>query len=125
MKIINIDEVSAAAFELGFWRFYDMDPVDPETFDVSHFTETAEYANHVAPTLRQLSGFGDVHGGTYQKHRDVLVIDQDEADELATEAGYIDADMIWSPELFDDIHESWLEGVYEAVELAAAKRPVE
>ncbi|UBF22792.1 hypothetical protein M1M38_gp099 [Halorubrum tailed virus 27] len=125
MKIINIDDVRTAAFELGFGRFKDMDPVDPETFDVSHFTETAEYANNVAPILRQLSGFGDVHGGTYQKHRDVLVINQDEADELAADAGFIDADMIWSPELFDDIHDSWLEGVYEAVELAAAKRPAE
>lgn len=125
MKIINIDDVRTAAFDLGFGRFKDMDPVDPETFDVGHFTETAEYANHVAPILRQLSGNEDLGMGTYQKHRDVLVINQDEADELAADAGFIDADMIWSAELFHDIHESWLEGVYEAVELAAVKRPAE
>ena len=125
MKIINIDDVRAAAFDLGFGRFENMDPADPETFDVGHFTETAEYANTTAPILRQLSGHDDLGPGTYTKHRDVLVINQDEADALAGEAGFLDADMVWSAELFHDVHDAWLEGVYEAVDLAASKRPAE
>lgn len=123
MKIINIDETQAQAFELGFWRFYDMDPVPVEEFDIGFFTESAEYANNVAPILRQLAGHEDGGYGTFTQKRDVLVIDNDDADELATDAGFIDADMVWSADLFDEIHDSWLEGVHEAVDLAAAKRP--
>lgn len=123
MKIVNLDDVTATAFDLGFDRFAGMDPVPIDEFDIGFFTESAEYANNTAPTLRQLAGYADHGFGTYTDKRDVLVVYQDDAEELATDAGFIDADMVWSPDLFEKLHDSWLHGVYDAVELAAEERP--
>ena len=126
MKIINIDDVKRAAFDAGFDRFAGVDPVDPEEFDLSYFTESAEYANTILPRLRQFAGYEDGGYGTYTDPADTLVVTDDDVDELASDAGWIDAQMRYSPHLFGDILDAWHEGVYEAVEVAANRRqPVE
>jgi hypothetical protein len=58
---------------------------------VSHFTESAHYANHVGPELRRLAGYEDSGMGTYQ-----VQPDREHADRFSTlfeyfQQGFTDA----------------------------------
>lgn len=115
MRIINTDEIRRDAYEYGYDRFEFGDPVPREEIDMSFFTDTAEYANTVLPRLRRLAGFGDSGFGTYTEVRDVIGVSQEAAAELAADAGWIDADVIDSWDLFDDLVDEFHDGASDGL----------
>lgn len=57
----------------------------------SHFTETAQYANVVAPMLRCLAGHGDAGHGTYRVRRPVVVVPEGDGDDSPAVGEYHDS----------------------------------
>jgi len=76
--VVAVRETEEEAYRMGFERFSHEpnEPLDEAWF--SHYTESAEWANSKAPTLRAMAGAGDGGHGTYQQHRPVVTVDYPE-----------------------------------------------
>lgn len=97
------------AYELGYKRFEGLDADERGDFDLSHFKESAEWANSVAPKLRAKAGFGDSGTGTYRRGRQVAAIMPGcEEDEPAV-AQVLDASF-----LFNDLVDAFDKGARDA-----------
>ncbi len=98
------------AYKMGHDRFKDVE-ADIEEFELSHFKETATWANNVAPKLRAMAGFDDSGPGTYTVHRRVAAIEPGCEEDEPAEAELTDP---------HDIHEELVRafdmGAYDAVE---------
>jgi len=117
--IAVVEEAQALdeAYAMGRRRFEDMDIKDPESFTLEHFRDSAQYTNHVLPTLRCMAGFGDSGVGTWQVPREVaLIADGDGKDHPA------DAEITHCSHIFERLVEKWTQGAYAAVEKTAASR---
>lgn len=115
MQLINIAAVSKVAYEMGYQRFEGAqdDYPDEEPFELSLFTDSAEYANGHLPALRGLAGYTDAGYGTYRQDEKVAVITQDDAEEIAAEAGHMDVETCMAGELLDEIWDAWADGAHD------------
>lgn len=99
------------AYRMGHSEFEDTDLGPDADPDLSGFTDSARYANHVLPDLRAMSGFEDNKGGTYTVNRRVAAIkpgcEEDEpAEAELTEAQYV----------FEELVSAWRMGAYDGME---------
>ena len=76
IAVVKIAYVEEEAYRMGYQRFEDAElPEDAEGLEsVSHFKETAKWANTIAPRLRAMAGLQDGGHGTYQIDREVAII---------------------------------------------------
>ena len=73
-KAVNEQEAIESAYNLGYHLFEGSIVVEEDNWDFSHYTDTAEYANRVLPSLRQYAGYGEGVGpGTHTANREVLL----------------------------------------------------
>lgn len=93
------------------------DPSDEPAGAVDHFTGSARYANHVAPDLRALAGYGDAGHGTYRVERPVVVIPEGDGDDVPATG-----EILRARDVFDAVHDAWMEGAYDALEGLDAPR---
>lgn len=99
------------AYNMGFDRFETLAAEETEDFDLSHFKETATWANTVAPRLRAMAGFADTGPGTYTLGRTVAaVVPGCEEDEPA------DAEITHTDHVFRELVEAFDRGAYDAAE---------
>lgn len=114
IKVVKPYYILEQAYQMGHQTGHDArDTVDadigPE--DLSHFKETAQWANNVAPELRAMSGFSDHGHGTYTDGGKVAAIDPGcEEDEPA------DAELIDAQHLFDKVVEAYDTGYLDGAE---------
>lgn len=112
---VVIEEVEALdrAYDIGYEEF---DPVPEAESDgpvnLSFFTETARYANHVAPSLRQIAGHDDGGHGTYQEDREVAVVPVGCEDDVPAECRLVPASTFYS----EAVHVEWRRGALDALE---------
>jgi hypothetical protein len=115
IAVVNEADVLDEAYSMGYERFADVADMehggDESGYAVSHFKETAIWANNVAPSLRALSGMADGGHGTYQKRRDVAVIPVGSEDDVPAEASRIEADYV-----YDAAVNAFDAGAYDALE---------
>ena len=83
VKIIAEWDAKHEAYNRGYSRFLNRDLVDIEEYHFSQFTETAEWANTVAPDLRAMAGYDDRGHGTYQQEPEAIVLVEEPEDEPA------------------------------------------
>jgi hypothetical protein len=99
------------AYCAGYERF-DGGPTDAEPHEaLSHYRETATWANIVAPFLRALSGYGETAGGTYTDNREVAVIPEGDGDDHPAEATVVDGKHV-----YDAVQTAWDRGAADAME---------
>lgn len=98
------------AYQKGYDRFDG--EATPERSDPSldGFTDSATYANHVLPGLRQMAGYDDSGHGTYTQEREVAaIIAGREEDEPA------EATLVSSYKVYDRLVEAWRGGALDAM----------
>lgn len=110
IKILKGDAALLLAYRDGYDEFEGFAEGSGEDFDFGHFTETARWANNIAPSLRALSGYSDGGHGTYQIEGDVAVLDAADADDVPA-----DADVMRSSEVYDRVVDAYREGAHDAV----------
>jgi hypothetical protein len=62
------------AYNQGYDRFNGTDHAEADPESITHFKETATWANSVAPHLRAAAGYADAGHGTYQESRQVAAV---------------------------------------------------
>lgn len=111
--VIPEAETLDEAYSMGYSRFADADPVadgDEAAEHIEHFTESAEYANSVAPNLRALSGYVDSGPGTYTVERQIVVVPDGAEADLPRDGKHMALGYV-----FEIVHDAWRAGVYDAV----------
>lgn len=106
-EAVALDE----AYDMGYREF---DPVpeaeSDEPVDLSAFTETARYANHVAPRLRAIAGHADSGAGTYTVDRAVALVPVGNEDDEPADAVLLDAS-----QFYGEVHDEWRRGSHDAL----------
>jgi len=72
-----VDEIEAKedAYHMGYNRFEGMDTLEEnEPLEFHLFTESAQWANNIAPKLRAMVGAKDSGHGTYQQHGEIVTV---------------------------------------------------
>lgn len=109
VPVIYERKVLREAYDMGFSKFEGSE-VEPEDFEIGHYTESARYINNVAPKLRAMSGFDDAGHGTYQEPSSVVVVPPEhEDDEPMT------GKVMSSGEVNNRVFEAFSNGAYDAV----------
>jgi len=75
--IYVVDEIEAKedAYHMGYNRFKGMDTLkEDELLEFHLFTESAQWANNIAPQLRAMAGAKDSGHGTYQQHSEIVTV---------------------------------------------------
>jgi len=119
--IVVVEEAAALddARARGRSRFAGLDPDVAADADPSRITDSAAWANHIAPTLRCLAGFRDAGYGTWQVDGPIaLVADGDEGDEPA------DAEIVQAGDFHGEVVDAWYQGAYAAIDDAIDGREV-
>jgi len=113
--IVVVEEAAALddARARGRSRFAGLDPEIAADTDPSRITDSAAWANHIAPTLRCLAGFRDDGYGTWQVDGEIaLIADGDESDNPA------DAELMPASAFHRHVVDEWYEGAYAAIDAA-------
>lgn len=117
IPIVRIEKAEQDAYMLGYGKFHDMPPSTAEKFELEHYHSTSDYSHNVMPVLRQLAGFEDRHGtGTFQGERRVVVVEPEDRDE-----SIIDADVVYSRYLLDELIGAFERGVFDAIGASAGE----
>ena len=100
------------AYRMGHDEFSDVEADSAADVEFHHFTETARWANVIAPKLRAMAGARDPTGkGTYTQHREVAaILPGAEEDEPA------EADIYSSRVLYEAMVEAYQTGALDSVE---------
>lgn len=111
IPVVPENKAVREAYNRGYNRFenYETNSDAEEMAPISHFQESAEWANTVLPTLRALSGYEDQGNGTYTGRRDVAVIHEQDFDDLP-----IDGERMGADELLSSLVSIWQTGAYHA-----------
>jgi len=101
---------------MGHRRFRGMEIPAPHVDPVEPFHDSAQWANHVLPTLRCMAGFRDSGHGTWQIGGEIALIeDGDESDQPA------DAVKMQAGNYLGELVDAWHQGAYRAVEQAGSE----
>lgn len=99
------------AYTRGYERFSGMDSEIAADADPSRITDSAAWANHIAPTLRCLAGYSDGGYGTWQIDGDIaLIVDGDEGDHPA------EAEVMEASTFHREVVDAWYDGAYAAID---------
>jgi hypothetical protein len=100
------------AYQMGHDEFKGIDADSAEDVEFHHFTETARWANTIAPRLRAMAGARDPTGkGTYTDHREVAAILAGCEEDKPREA-----DLVQSNRLYDALVDAYRTGALDAAE---------
>ncbi|TKX52866.1 hypothetical protein EXE44_05090 [Halorubrum sp. SS7] len=113
IPVVHEADALDEAYKLG-WENFEASPeaIEDPTEAVSHFKESAHYANNTAPTLRCMAGFRDHVGGTYQDPPEtVAVVPVGDAEDRPIQAEQMDPRQV-----LDAIHDAYHAGAYDALE---------
>lgn len=107
-KVINEWRAKEEAYSDAYYRFSQGEEVDEEDFQFSHFTESATWANTVAPNLRAMAGYDDEGYGTYQTPVPIVLVSEPD-DEPAV------GQLVEEPWHFlDELHQAYQRGAFDA-----------
>lgn len=110
IAVVKIHYKLERAYDRGYLRFSDDDPVEDAAQALSHFAESAEYANQILPKLRAMAGYEKGPGGTYTIKRRVAAIKPGcEEDEPA------DAELVEGRHVFNALTEAWRSGAIDSL----------
>lgn len=112
VAVVKPHYLTEKAYSMGHDEFSDVEADSAEDVEFGHFTETARWANVLAPRLRAMAGAADPTGkGTYTQHREVAAIHAGcEEDEPA------EADLVGSQHLFEALVDAYRTGALDSVE---------
>ena len=112
VAVVKPRYVTEEAYRMGHGEFQDAEADSADDVEFHHFTETARWANTIAPKLRAMAGAYDPTGkGTYTAHRDVAaILPGCEEDEPA------EAEIINSRYLYQSLVDAYRGGALDAVE---------
>jgi len=88
-------------------EYSDIPLVALQADDFQVRTDSAHYANGIAPELRRISGYGDRTYGTYQEEREIALIPVGDADDQPAEAIIMS-----SRTLAEKVHDAYREEAY-------------
>lgn len=108
VKVIDEWRAKEEAYSDAYYRFSQGEEVSEEDFQFSHFTESATWANTVAPRLRSMAGYDDEGYGTYQTPVPIVLVSEPD-DDPAT------GQLLEEPWHFlDELVESYQSGAFDA-----------
>lgn len=112
VAVVKPHYLTGEAYQMGHDEFSDVEADSAEDVEFHHFTETARWANVIAPRLRAMAGAEDPTGkGTYTAHREVAaILPGYEEDEPA------EADLVESQRLFEALVDAYRTGALDSVE---------
>jgi hypothetical protein len=112
VAVVKPHYLTEKAYSMGHDEFSDVEAESAEEIQFSHFTESARWANVIAPRLRSMAGAADPTGkGTHTGHREVAAIHAGcEEDEPA------EADLVSSSDLYEALVDAYRTGALDAVE---------
>jgi hypothetical protein len=111
--VIEEAEALDSAYDAGYSEFDEIPAAESdEPADLSFFTETARYANVVAPRLRATAGLADSGHGTYQKDREVAVVPVGCEDDEPAQCRLMSARQFYE----QAVHPEWRRGAHDALE---------
>jgi len=116
--IVVVEEARSKdeAEAMGFRRFEGMEIPAPHVDPVEPFHDSAQWANHVLPTLRCMAGYRDSGHGTWQIGGGIALIeDGEESDQPA------DAVKMQAGNYLGELVDAWHQGAYRAVEQAGSE----
>jgi hypothetical protein len=99
------------AYSMGHDEFSDVEADSAEEIEFSHFTESARWANIIAPDLRAMAGYADAGHGTYREGRQIAAIKPGCEEDEPAEAYLMDADS-----LYESLVDAYRMGAYDGVE---------
>lgn len=102
------------AWEMGYERFSGIDPELAADVDPSRITDSAAWANHIAPTLRCLAGHRDSGYGTWTEDGQIALIPVGNEDDRPT-----DGVVTTASEFHRSVVDTWYNGAYKALDTAA------
>lgn len=99
------------AYNMGFDRYEPAEgEVDPAAA-LDGISDSAEWANIIAPKLRALAGYVDSGHGTYRVERTVAVVRTGDGDDLPRDAVQVDPNHV-----FEKVVDAYRTGVSDALE---------
>ena len=112
VAVVKPHYLTEEAYRMGHDEFSDVEADSAADVEFHRFTETARWANVIAPKLRAMAGARDPTGkGTYTQHREVAAIlpgcEEDEPPE---------ADIYSSRVLYEAMVEAYQTGALDSVE---------
>lgn len=109
--VVKPNYATEEAYRMGHAEFEDADIDKSENLMFGHYTESARWANVIAPKLRAMAGASDHSGkGTYTRHREVAAILPGCEEDTPAEA-----DLIRSQDLFESLVDAFRGGAHDAV----------
>jgi hypothetical protein len=112
VAVVRPHYVTGKAYDMGHSEFTDVEADTAEDVEFHHFTETARWANVIAPKLRAMAGAADpTDAGTYTAHREVAAIHPGCEEDTPAEADLVD-----SQRLYESLVDAYQTGALDAVE---------
>ena len=111
VAVVEIDYQEEAAYNMGHAEFADHDTADDPEVDPYFITDSARYANIIAPDLRAMAGYGDRGMGTYTEDRQVAAIVPGCEEDVGVQL----ADLTDASALFDELHSAFFRGAHDAL----------
>lgn len=110
-NVVVADRVEEQAYELGYERFEDFGG-DDKHISLDGFQSSAEYTNHVLPTLRALAGHDDGIGrGTYHVGGEIAIVDEANLDDDPITGAK------WTAGAYTDVLvDRWFDGARDSIE---------
>jgi len=106
--VVVEQEAKERAYELGYDEFSRMDNPEGDRLELEYFTDSARYANIIAPKLRAIAGYADSGHGCYQTNRDIVLVDERELDDRPIEGNSWNAGSF-----FSEVHDAWRHGCHD------------
>jgi hypothetical protein len=107
--VVVDQEAKERAYELGFNEFSGMETPENDRLELEFFTDSARYANIVAPKLRAIAGHADSGTGTFTTNRDIILVDERDLEDRPIEGDSWNARDYYS----DVIHDAWRQGCHD------------
>lgn len=112
VAVVKPHYLTEEAYSMGHDEFHDFESDSAEDVEFHHFTDTARWANILAPRLRAMAGAADPTGkGTYTQHREVAAILPGNEEDTPAEADLVD-----SRDLYEALVDAYRTGALDSVE---------
>jgi hypothetical protein len=112
VAVVEIDYQEEAAYNMGHAEFADHDTAEDPEVDPYLITDSARYANVIAPELRAMAGYADRGMGTYTDDRQVAAIVPGCEEDVGVQL----ADLTDASALFDELHSAFFRGAHDALD---------
>jgi hypothetical protein len=111
VAVVEIDYRREVAYNMGHREFAELDTAEDTEIDPQYITDSARWANVIAPDLRAMAGYADSGPGTYTEDRQVAAIIPGCEDDNPADADLLNASFVYA-----ELNDAYFRGAYDAVD---------